>query len=192
MQDTCNDYWKWLLDPIHGYSVSGAYHYLPVPNEPIERGSIIDVWHKHVPEKVSIFVWRMLHNRLLKKRQFNAAASSPACRKCVYKWLHSCRNSITPFLGIWRVWRGLAFDVAMVRHFFGNSTNAWWEFCSVWSNGGLLAIYSFFLQNDMVRLCLGHLERKKQQSVQQFDVSYYCSYWKDKDAIFFWAESTYV
>ncbi|KEH32803.1 hypothetical protein MTR_3g006390 [Medicago truncatula] len=51
--DNCNDYWKWLPDPSYGYSVHGAYHYLTAPDEPIDRGSIIDVWHKYVSSKVA-------------------------------------------------------------------------------------------------------------------------------------------
>lgn len=65
LQDNCNDYWKWLPDPSYGYSVHGAYHYLTAPDEPIDRGSIIDVWHKYVSSKVSLFVWHLLRNRLL-------------------------------------------------------------------------------------------------------------------------------
>jgi len=28
LQETVHDTWRWLLDPIHGYSVRGAYHFI--------------------------------------------------------------------------------------------------------------------------------------------------------------------
>jgi len=48
LQENIQDHWRWVLDPIHGYSVS----------------DFNDVWHKLVPVKVSIFVWRLLQDRI--------------------------------------------------------------------------------------------------------------------------------
>jgi len=28
LQDVITDRWKWLLDPVNGYSVKGTYHFL--------------------------------------------------------------------------------------------------------------------------------------------------------------------
>jgi len=58
------DRWRWLLDPVLGYTVKGAYHLLTSVEEPLARGLFDDVWHKHVPLKVSLFAWRLLRNRL--------------------------------------------------------------------------------------------------------------------------------
>jgi len=58
------DRWKWLLDPVHGYTVKGAYQLLTSVDEPPARGLFDNVWHKHVPLKVSLFAWRLLRNRL--------------------------------------------------------------------------------------------------------------------------------
>lgn len=37
------DKWRWLLDPINRYSVSGVYHFLMTTDDPIDRGLIDDV-----------------------------------------------------------------------------------------------------------------------------------------------------
>ena len=48
LQVNIKDHWRWLLGPIHGYSVSGNFN----------------IWHKLAPSKVSIFAWRLLQNRI--------------------------------------------------------------------------------------------------------------------------------
>jgi len=64
LQDNVLDAWRWLLDPIHGYSVKGAYHFLTTTGAPLDRNTVDDVWHKHIPSKVSVFVWQLLRDRL--------------------------------------------------------------------------------------------------------------------------------
>jgi hypothetical protein len=64
LQEHIHDYWRWLLDPTHGYSVGGAYSFLTSVEEPMVVGDYNDVWHKLVPAKVSIFAWRLLQNRI--------------------------------------------------------------------------------------------------------------------------------
>jgi len=60
VEDTCT----WLLDPIHGYSVRGAYCFLTTtPNGGVQP-QVDDIWHQQIPSKVSVFVWRLLRNRL--------------------------------------------------------------------------------------------------------------------------------
>lgn len=41
-----HDRWKWLLDPIQGYSMRGAYHFLVSADAPLDWEHIDDVWHK--------------------------------------------------------------------------------------------------------------------------------------------------
>jgi len=53
-----------MLDPLHGYSVKGTYVYLTTPCVPSERGRFDDVLVKEAPLKVSVFVWRLLCNRI--------------------------------------------------------------------------------------------------------------------------------
>lgn len=55
---------RWLLEHINGYSVKGTYRFLTTVDAPPEHGQFDDVWHKQVPLKVSLFVWRLLPNRL--------------------------------------------------------------------------------------------------------------------------------
>jgi hypothetical protein len=64
LQDTILDRWRWGLDPSYGYSVKGTYQYLTSSDSSGERGIYDMVWLKHVPSKVSVFVWRLLRNRL--------------------------------------------------------------------------------------------------------------------------------
>ena len=56
-----------MLGPVLGYTVKRAYHLLTSVDEPPSMGLFDNVWHKHVPLKVSLFAWRLLRNRLLTK-----------------------------------------------------------------------------------------------------------------------------
>jgi len=64
LQENNIDKWRWILDPVKGYFVRGTYQYLTSPIAPVERGLSDMVWLKQVPLKVSVFVWRLLRNRL--------------------------------------------------------------------------------------------------------------------------------
>ena len=57
LQDSVHDYWRWLLDPIHGYTVRGAYSFLTSTDAMVDRSLVVDIWQKHIPSKVSLFVW---------------------------------------------------------------------------------------------------------------------------------------
>ena len=63
-QVSTSDRWRWVLDPISSYSVKGTYKYLTLPTTPVETGLYDAAWLKHVPLKVSVFVWCLLRNRL--------------------------------------------------------------------------------------------------------------------------------
>ena len=64
LQENIQDNWRWVLGPIHGYSVSGTYRYLSSAAELMVTSDFNEVWHKLVPVKVSIFVWRLLQDRI--------------------------------------------------------------------------------------------------------------------------------
>lgn len=64
LQDTILDRWRWGLDPTIGYSVKGTYQYLTSSDSTVEQRNSNMVWLKHVPVKVSVFVWRLFRNRL--------------------------------------------------------------------------------------------------------------------------------
>jgi len=64
LQDNIHDSWRWLLDPAHGYVVSGVYRYLTSSDESMPVGAYNNVWHKLVPSKVSLFTWRLLQDRI--------------------------------------------------------------------------------------------------------------------------------
>lgn len=64
LQVNAIDKWSWTIDPSHGYSVKEAYRFI-ASHETDSVTSIVDnVWHRHIPTKVSLFVWRLLRNRL--------------------------------------------------------------------------------------------------------------------------------
>ena len=64
LHEHTHDRWKWLLDPIQGYSVHGTYHFLTASEEFLDRDRIYKVWHQHVPLKISDFAWRLLRDRI--------------------------------------------------------------------------------------------------------------------------------
>jgi hypothetical protein len=61
LQDNTIDRWRWILDPIHGYSMKEAYTYLSMATVPDGHAVFDGVWQKQV---VSVFVWQLLYNRL--------------------------------------------------------------------------------------------------------------------------------
>jgi len=64
LQASSTNTWWWLLDPIHGYTVRGTYHFLTTSGTGVDRSRVDDVWHRSIPSKVSLFVWRLLRDRL--------------------------------------------------------------------------------------------------------------------------------
>jgi len=66
------DVWQWLPDPDGGYSVRGAYAMLTAQETQHDGQDVDLIWHKQVPLKVSIFAWRMLHDRLPTKSNLEA------------------------------------------------------------------------------------------------------------------------
>jgi hypothetical protein len=43
LQDHLSDRWRWLFDPMAGYSVKGAYHFLTTVDAPPKSGLFDDV-----------------------------------------------------------------------------------------------------------------------------------------------------
>lgn len=56
MQANVTDKWRWLLDPLHGYLVRDAYRFITNSGEQMDRNLVVDVWHRYIPAKVSLFV----------------------------------------------------------------------------------------------------------------------------------------
>lgn len=67
-----SDVWVWILDPVGGYSVRGAYDFLTSADTNHLDSAMDLVWHHQVPLKVSIFAWRLLQNRLPTKANLAA------------------------------------------------------------------------------------------------------------------------
>jgi len=64
LQENVTDTWRWLLDPIKGYTVREAYRFLTTPEVIPDMYLVDNVWHQCIPSKVSLFVWCLLRNRL--------------------------------------------------------------------------------------------------------------------------------
>jgi hypothetical protein len=64
LQESSFDRRRWTLDPINGYSVKGTYKFLTMSDTTLENDLYDAAWLKQVPLKVSVFVWRLLRNRL--------------------------------------------------------------------------------------------------------------------------------
>ena len=64
LQVSSSDRWIWLPDQSGGYTVRGVYDLLTSQEQPLLQQNLELIWHKQVPLKVSIFVWRMLRDRL--------------------------------------------------------------------------------------------------------------------------------
>jgi len=85
LQDTGHDKWRWSLDPIHGYSVKGAYTFLTSIGAMVVMSHVDDVWHKHIPSKVSLLVWRLLRNHIPTKDNLeHRGILSSVDTSCVY------------------------------------------------------------------------------------------------------------
>ena len=78
LQVIVHDTWRWLLDPILGYSVRGAYNFITTTGTTVDRNLVDEVWHRLIPLKVSLFVWRLLHDRLPTKDNLARRGSIPA------------------------------------------------------------------------------------------------------------------
>lgn len=63
LQVTVKDRWQWLLDPVKGYTITKVYNYLIFSDGPTDEERFMEIWHKQVPLKVSLLMWRgiLLH-----------------------------------------------------------------------------------------------------------------------------------
>ncbi|GAU26325.1 hypothetical protein TSUD_56230 [Trifolium subterraneum] len=59
-----SDRWQWQPDPEKGYTVWGAYQLLTTQDAVTLDDAEGLIWHPQTPLKVSIFAWRLLHDRL--------------------------------------------------------------------------------------------------------------------------------
>jgi len=57
LQVDVTDKWRWLLDHVHGYSVRESYRFITNSGAQVDRSLVNDVWHRLIPEKVSLLVW---------------------------------------------------------------------------------------------------------------------------------------
>lgn len=87
IQAQSRDQWVWLLEPSGHYSVNGAYRVLKGEiTEEIQDRVFEDLWKLKVPNKILVFAWRLLKDRLptranLRRRQIEVVDNTcPFCR----------------------------------------------------------------------------------------------------------------
>jgi hypothetical protein len=76
--------WQWQFDPARDYSVSGAYQLMTSQQTATLDATEDLIWHKHVPLKVSIFVWRLLKDGLPTKDNLVSRGIMLKQLTCVY------------------------------------------------------------------------------------------------------------
>jgi len=119
LQDIVEDTRRWLLDPIHGYLVRGAYRFLTTSGELADRSSVLDIWHRYIPSKVSVFLWRLLRNRLPTKDNLvrrNVLSHTEAV--CV-SGCGSRETTTHLFFGVRCIWVSLVSCLALVGYLLG-------------------------------------------------------------------------
>jgi len=119
LQDNVNDVWRWSLDPIHAYSVREAYHFLTTYGEP-ENGNLVDnIWHKYIPSKVSLFLWRLLRDRLPTKDNLVQRRVLHQDDVACVAGCGSAETAQHLFFRVQYIQFSLVSCVALVRYFFG-------------------------------------------------------------------------
>jgi hypothetical protein len=95
-----NGRWWWLPDPSTSYSVWDAYQML-TSQDIVTLGTAEDlIWHRLVPTKVFIFVWRPLCDRLPTKSNLatRGILSPDLSLLCDGMWRHWDSSSFIPLV----------------------------------------------------------------------------------------------
>jgi hypothetical protein len=102
---------------VHGYLVWDSYRFITTSGEQVDKSLVDDVWHRHIPVKVSMFVWRLLRIRLPTKDNLlrrnilhaNNLASANGCgaSETVTHLFLDCELSYILWLHVWN-WVGLS------------------------------------------------------------------------------------
>ena len=83
LQIQSSDRWRWCLDFNGVYSVRYVYHLLTTDDSQELDTTSKFIWHRQVPLKVSLLVWRLLCNRLPTK-------SNLVARGIIFKEAQMC------------------------------------------------------------------------------------------------------
>jgi hypothetical protein len=103
----------------------------------VDRSTVDDVWHKHIPSKVSLLVWRLLHNCIPTKDNLeHRGVISSADTSCVFGCgsIESAEHLFLHFTmagNLWALvctWLGISYvHAGELRHHFFNSLR--WREC---------------------------------------------------------------
>jgi hypothetical protein len=159
------DSWRWTLGTTHEYSVREAYRFITTTGAEVNRSLVDNVWHKHIPSKVSLFVWRLLRNRLPTRDNL-------------------LRRNIIQDQGSVCVAGCEALETA--RHLFllCTTSSLLWSYVLKWL--GLVSVFSLDLRDHHLQFCsMAGLPRSTHSYLQ--GIWYACVWviWKDRnDRIF--------
>jgi len=132
--------WLWRIDSIDGYSVRGVYHMLTNHEPAISDATTNFIWHKQLPLKVLILVWRLFRNRFLTKDNLLVRdILSHDNQLCVTGWrlLNIC-FCLAPVLLLYRALLGLSLDFVTLTVLFTEHVVQF-----VYLSGGFRASRSF-------------------------------------------------
>jgi len=128
LQANASDSWRWLSGNAQDYSVKEAYRLISNNGVQLDRSRVVNVWHRHIPAKVSLFVWRLLRNRIptrcnllrrniIQENNSNCVHGCEIIETAVHLFL-GCGNSVT----LWSLvsaWLGLpmVLHIELRQHF---------------------------------------------------------------------------
>jgi len=130
LQVNVSDKWRWLLDHVHGYTIREAYRFI-TSGEQVDRSLVYDVWHWYIPANVSLFVWRLLRNRLPTRDNFMRWRIIHGNDTVFCFWVRRIGISNSPLFRVWDSQQCLVIGSKMGRLIYGVSLSAATTFLSV-------------------------------------------------------------
>jgi len=165
LQENTADKWRWLIDPINGYTVKGTYHFLTMAEPSPHRVLYDDIWQKYILLKVNVSAWCLLKNRLPTKDNLIRRRILPIDDNvCLRMWFSGyCRASIPR---LWHLYQCVVIGFTVVTHILRCTSFSSRSPTSVWSPSGVSKTFTFILPNNLVHICLGYLEGAEQSGIQ--------------------------
>jgi hypothetical protein len=143
--------------------VREAYRFVASHDDQSDRNIVDNVWHRHIPTKVSLFVWRLLCNRLptrgnLLRRNIVQANNSLRVFGCeVVETAGHLFLSCGNYCILWSLISAL-LGLSLVHH--NDLQQHYHHF--YYMHGGTSSEYSCLFSRYLVCFCLSDMERQKQ------------------------------
>ncbi|GAU49924.1 hypothetical protein TSUD_180420 [Trifolium subterraneum] len=126
LQIQTSDRWQWQPGPDEGYYVRGAYQLLTTQDSVTLDVAAGLIWHSQIPLKVSIFVWRLLRDRLPTKANLvTRGILSSEAQQCMsgcraVESAHHLFLSCSTFGSIWSLVRNWIGSSPVIPHTFSD------------------------------------------------------------------------